>query len=130
MVLKNKLLLLQIIRFGTIGSLAALVQLSLIIFLVELKLLPPLAANIIAFILAFQVSYWGHRQWTFQATGIRHGIALPRLFLTASSAFIANEFLFYITLNFLHLPYVPALILVLTILPVVTFIVSKFWDFR
>ncbi|WP_230370491.1 hypothetical protein [Paludibacterium denitrificans] len=29
--------------------------------------LVPLAANVVAFLLAFQVSYWGHRLKTFEA---------------------------------------------------------------
>jgi putative flippase GtrA len=129
MVLKNKLFW-QVMRFGIIGSLAAVVQLCIVITMVENDLMQPLAANIFAFVLAFQVSYWGHRHWTFQAGDIQHSIALPRLLLLASSAFMANEFLFYIMLNVFHWPYIPGLLVVLAILPTATFIISKFWVFR
>jgi putative flippase GtrA len=129
MVLRNKLVQ-QILRFGTVGTTAAGVQVGLVALFVEFNLLTPLAANIIAFFIAFQVSYWGHRQWTFNANDRDHRVTLPRLFLIASSAFVANETLFYIFLKDLHLQYILALMLVLTILPVVTFSLSKFWVFR
>jgi putative flippase GtrA len=129
MVLTNKLFQ-QILRFGTVGTTAAGVQVGLVTLFVELNVLPPLAANIIAFFLAFQVSYWGHRQWTFNAADREHRVTLPRLFLIASSGFVANETLFYIFLKDFHLQYILALLLVLTILPVITFSLSKFWVFR
>jgi putative flippase GtrA len=129
MVLKNKLFW-QIIRFGLVGSLAAATQLTVVMTLVEMGLLQPLAANIVGFMIAFQVSYWGHRHWTFNAIGVQHSVAVPRLFFIASSGFIANELFFYIMMSVFHLPYIPALLVVLTILPTITFISSKFWVFR
>jgi putative flippase GtrA len=129
MVLKNKLFL-QILRFGTVGVAAAMVQLFSLMLLVETNLLHPLAANIIAFMIAFQVSYWGHRHFTFGAHDLAHITTLPRLFVLAVCTFMANEFLFYIFLNLFHLQYMLALIVVLAILPVATFSLSKFWVFR
>jgi putative flippase GtrA len=129
MVLKNKLFL-QVMRFCTIGTLAASVNFGIVLALVESNLLSPLTANIIAFFFAFQISYFGHRLWTFNQTQTQHQIAAPRLLLVAGTAFIANEGLFYLLLSNFHLPYPIALLLVLTILPVATFTASKFWVFR
>jgi putative flippase GtrA len=129
MVLKNSFFT-QLLRFGTIGSMAALVHLTVVMSLVEAQLLTPLTANVIAFSLAFQVSYWGNRSWTFHLTSAEHHVAIPRLFLVAGSGFIANEGLFYLFMRNFNLPYPIALILVLSILPIVTFSLSKFWIFR
>jgi putative flippase GtrA len=129
MVLKSELFW-QIIRFGLVGSLAAVTQLTIVMVLVEFGLLQPLAANILGFMIAFQVSYWGHRHWTFNATNVQHSVAAPRLFLIASSGFIANELFYYIMMTTFHFPYIPALLVVLTILPFITFVTSKFWVFR
>lgn len=128
--LKNKLLK-QIMRFGIVGGSAAFVNFSIVILLVESGVLQqPLYANMIAFVFAFQVSYFGHRYWTFNGTVTEHRVAMPRLFVISGTNFIANEGLFYFFLNTFQLPYPLALLLVLAILPVVTFTFSKLWVFR
>ncbi|MHB1948103.1 MAG: GtrA family protein [Gammaproteobacteria bacterium] len=129
MVLKNKLFR-QLLRFGMVGASAATVHFSLVVFFVEIGQLQPLIANVIGFLVAFQVSYWGHRYWTFSGTSALHRVALPKLLLVASSGFVANESLFYIfTVNF-NLPYPLALFLILSILPLINFTLGKFWVFR
>lgn len=129
MVLRNKLFH-QLLRFGLIGLLAGAVHFSIVVLLVESAGLKPLIANIFAFLAAFQVSYWGHRYWTFRGTTASHRMALPRLFLVCSAAFAANESLFYLFLALFNLPYPIALFLVLAILPLLTFTLSKLWVFR
>lgn len=129
MVLKNKLFR-QLIRFGMVGASAATVHFSIVISLVEVGLMQPLIANVVGFLVAFQVSYWGHRYWTFHETSALHRIALPKLLLVASSGFAANESLFYIFTVVFNLPYPLALFLILSILPAINFTLSKLWVFR
>jgi putative flippase GtrA len=120
----------QIIQFGIVGVTAALVHFTVVVSLVELYLLRPLIANIAAFLVAFNVSYLGHRNFTFRGTTTRHQVAIPRLFFTSCGLFAANEGLFYFFMNVTKLPYTAALLLVLFILPVVTFMINKLWVFR
>ncbi len=129
MVLTNKLFL-QIMRFVIVGGTAALVNFLVVVYFVEIQSLRPLTANIIAFMLAFQVSYFGHRLWTFNESSVEHRTAIPRLLLIAISNFFANEGLFYVFLNIFHLQYMLALFCTLAILPAYTFTVSKLWVFR
>ena len=129
MVLKNKLLR-QASRFGLVGMLAAAVHFSMVVFFVETSGLQPLVANVFAFLIAFQVSYWGHRYWTFEGTITLHRVALPKLLFVNSLVFMANEVLYFFFLSTFHLPYALALFLVLTILPLVSFTLSKSWIFR
>lgn len=128
MALSHKLLP-QFMRFGIIGMFAAIVHLGTVILLVESNLLPPLLANIIAFMIAFQVSYFGHRLWTFQAD-TEHRRAFPKLLLVSCTTFIANEGLFYLLMTIFKMPYIAALFIVLTLLPIFTFTLSKLWVFR
>jgi putative flippase GtrA len=120
----------QILRFIVIGTLAALVNFSIVIALVEANIMSPLLANVFAFAVAFQVSYFGHRYWTFSRTINAHKIALPRLFVISGSSFIANEGIFYLFLNLFQLPYIFALFLTLTILPIISFVFNKLWVFQ
>ncbi|TAK73602.1 MAG: GtrA family protein [Gammaproteobacteria bacterium] len=118
----------QLFRFGIVGATAAVLHMSVVVLLVQTQGLAPLVANIAGFIVAFQLSYWGHRLWTFSDTHVLHRTALPRLLIVQLINFAANEALFYFFLM-LHLPYLIALLLVLMILPIFTFFSSKKWVF-
>jgi putative flippase GtrA len=122
-------LLMQIFRFGIVGLLAACVHFSLVVLLVENAFLSPLTANIVGFMIAFQVSYWGHKLWTFRSYHLRHREAYPKLIFVQLMNLTANQSLFYVFLS-LNLPYPIALCCVLMILPIFTFISSKWWVFR
>lgn len=119
----------QLTRFGIVGVLAAIVHTSVVISLVQWGKQPPLLANILGFASAFQLSYWGHRLFTFAARDIPHRISMSRLLFIQLINLTMNEALFFIFLQY-QLPYILALILVQTILPVFTFISSKLWVFR
>lgn len=122
-------LLSQLARFGVVGFTAATVHYSIVVALVQAFSYEPLIANIFAFLISFQISYFGHRRFTFSGTTTMHTIALPRLLLLQIFNFVANESLFYFLLS-LNLPYQLALVIVLATLPLFTFTVSKLWVFR
>lgn len=125
----NNTHIMQIARFITVGLTAASVHFSVVVMLVQLFHYAPLVANVGGFIVSFQVSYWGHRIWTFSATEVLHREAYPRLVMVQIINFSLNESLYYYFLN-QHLPYQLALLIVLAILPVFTFLTSKFWVFQ
>jgi len=120
----------QVTRFGIVGLCATAVHFSAVIFLVEMTTSKPLIANIVGFLIAFQISYWGHRTWTFSDTTALHRVALPKLFLVGTAGLVANESLFYVFMTVLHLPYQLALFFVLSILPLVNFTLGKIWIFK
>ena len=120
----------QLARFGIVGVTAASVHFAIVVFLVELHYLQPLIANIVAFCIAVQVSYWGHRIWTFRGTKKNHWVAFSRLLLVSIVAFTVNESMFYILMTEYQLPYPVALFLILTILPFIVFAVNKMWVFE
>ncbi len=118
----------QLFRFVSVGMTAAAVHFATVVCLVQANLLIPLSANVLGFLLGFQVSYWGHRSWTFYDTLALHRVAFPKLLLVQVINFAANEGMFYWLLT-LHIPYTLALIMVLAILPLFTFFISKLWVF-
>ena len=122
-------LIVQLFRFGVVGVTGAVIHFSTVVFLVKNFSYAPLIANAMAFLVSFQVSYWGHRTFTFSNTDTLHRAAMPKLLLVQVFNFFANETLYYIFLS-MHIPYQLALILVLSILPIFTFITSKIWVFR
>ena len=129
MKLNNFPLFSQLARFGVVGLTAASVHFSIVVILVQNELFVPLAANVVAFLISFQVSYWGHRRFTFPGSVTQHREAYSKLVLLQLANLAANEGLFYFFLM-MNLPYQLALLIVLGTLPIVTFTVSKFWVFR
>ncbi|MBS0293682.1 MAG: GtrA family protein [Proteobacteria bacterium] len=120
----------QPLQFVLVGGCAAATHLAVVALLVQATQMAPLIANVLAFLVAFVVSYNGHALLTF-ADARAHGWAVvARYFAVASLSFVANELLYAIALDWLHWPYLWSLAGVLLLVAVVTFALSKFWAFR
>ncbi|OWY39731.1 polysaccharide biosynthesis protein GtrA [Xenophilus sp. AP218F] len=119
----------QLFWFGVVGVSAMLLHFALVAWLLVPLGLPPLAANIVAFLCAFQLSYWGHRLQTFQARHIPHRQALPRFFGVSCLSFAVNEAMYFLLLRCTALDYRVALLIVLFSVAALTFVLSKLWAF-
>jgi putative flippase GtrA len=88
-----------------------------------------LLANIIGFLLAFQVSHSGHRRFTFQDQESPASSSRGRFFLVALLSFAVNEVLFGLLLRFTTLDYRIALGMVLVAVAALTFVLARYWAF-
>ena len=120
----------RLIYFLGIGGTAALTHILIVLILVTYLQLPPLTANIIAFLCAFNISFLGHKYLTFSNLHDRKQLSLPHFFLVAISAGVINELLYYVCLRYTYLNYVSALILVLGCVSLYSFVISKYWACR
>ena len=120
----------QLLQFVLVGGSAAATHLAVVALLVSQLNMPPLSANVLAFLVAFVVSYNGHALLTFSAAQAKGWPAVARFFAVACLAFVANELLYYIALNWLHWHYFWSLALVLVLVAAGTFVLSKFWAFK
>ena len=120
----------QLLQFVLVGGSAAATHLAVVGLLVALLGMPPLAANVLAFLVAFVVSYNGHALFTFSAARARGWPVVARFFAVACLSFVANELLYYIALNWLHWHYFWSLAAVLVLVAIGTFVISKFWVFK
>ena len=84
----------QVLFFSSIGASAALAHILIVLNLVAHFDVAPLIANIIAFFIAFNISYFGHKYLTFAQLKDEKQLSLPHFFLVASSAGIINELLY------------------------------------
>lgn len=119
----------QIWRFGIIGILASCWHFFMVYSLVDIFQLAPLIANIFAFFSAFIISYFGHSLWTFNQQQHEHPKTLKKFFLVASFGFILNETGYFLLLSYTPLSYLNSLLIVLIIVPIITFLLSKYWAF-
>ena len=121
----------QGLRFIAVGTAAAAVHWGVVRLAVESGAMAPLSANVAGWMIAFVVSFSGHRHWTFAATsGRATGQSLWRFGLLSFAGFLLNEASYAALLRVGGLRYDLALGLVLVGLAVVTFVVSRCWAFR
>lgn len=123
--------MIQLFKFVLIGSIAALIHLTILHLLVTTGLLQPLAANALAFMVAFIISYTGQSLWTFNHKQHNHKSAALRFLATQLlCSFALNQGLYALLLEFTALNYLVASVLVLITVPFVTFSLSKYWAFK
>ena len=123
-------LLPQPLQFVLVGGCAAATHLAVVALLVQATRMAPLIANVLAFLVAFVVSYNGHALLTFASAQARGWGVVARYFAVASLSFVANELLYAIALDWLHWHYLWSLAGVLVLVAVATFALAKFWAFR
>jgi len=116
--------------FAVIGAIAALVHYVVAVSLEGLHWLSAPHANILGFLSAFPVSYFGHRHLSFAHHSSTHQQALPRFFAVALLGFLANQSLVLSGLLFTSLPFWLILGIVMVIVAVSTYLLSHFWAFK
>jgi putative flippase GtrA len=120
----------QIAIFIAVGSAAAFIHLAAAAGAVELAGIPPLAANVIGFCIAFLVSFGGHARWTFPLAPERYAAARARFLAVALTGFVLNQAAYAEALHlFGPAYYLPALAAVIACVAVSTFLLSKLWAF-
>lgn len=117
----------EIIRFGVVGTCAAFVHMLVLFLVVHFDRINPLLANVVAFLVAFNVSYFGHRFITFRKKTLNLPKSMTKCFGVAVGGFVLNESLFYLFYQIFALPYLLAIFIVLLIVPMFTFLFSKYF---
>lgn len=114
--------------FLAVGGTAALTHMG-VFSLVQARL-PPELANALGFVIAFFVSFVGHRRLSFKDAGTSLHTSLARFALTALAGFFSNELIFVLLLRGAGVPALLALVTALVFAAGQTFLFSRFWAFR
>lgn len=114
--------------FLVVGGSAALTHLA--VFGLTQRHLWPELANASGFVVAFFVSFGGHRLLSFQDANTTVTQSFQRFALTALAGFATNEGMFVLLLRVAGWPALPALLAALVIAAGQTFLLSRFWAFR
>ena len=116
--------------FTIIGATAALVHYVVAVGFESGLSVAPAWANLFGFLLAFPVSYLGHTRFSFASSNTKHTQALPRFFAVAVAGFFGNQLLVLTTLHFSHLPFWLVLGVVMVIVAISTYLLSRYWAFK
>jgi putative flippase GtrA len=114
--------------FLAVGGAAAATHMG-VFALAQTQMWPELA-NALGFVIAFGVSFTGHRLLSFKDASTSVVTSLRRFAITALAGFASNELVFVLLLRALGLPSLVALFLALVFAAGQTFVLSRFWAFR
>lgn len=115
----------RFLRFIIVGGGATLTHFLLAMFLCLLfeNYCSIFFLNVMAFAVAFLVSYLGHRYFTFCKKG-----SLPKFILTALSGFAINNLVLFFMI-WLEIYKEISLLFSICIVPIATYLISCFWVF-
>ena len=117
--------------FVLVGASAALTHMA--VFALVLILVPtlwPEIANVAGFLVAFLVSFVGHRRLSFQDAGTGLVQSFLRFAATAVAGFMTNEGVFIVLFRVLAFPAWAALMCGIVLATVQTFVLSRYWAFK
>lgn len=114
-----------LLRFGGVGGVATLVHLGVAgLAFWAWPAISPFLANLVAFLVAFQVSFWGHRHFTFKRMG--HG---ARFFLLALGGFALNNGVLGTLLAATAIDGFVAIVMATFSVPLLMYLAARFWAF-
>jgi len=114
--------------FLLVGVAASLTHMA-VFALLQHQMWPELA-NASGFVVAFFVSFFGHRFLSFSDTSTAAHTSLLRFGITALAGFGANELVFSLLLRGAGWPSLLALVAGLAVAAAQTFVLSRYWAFR
>jgi putative flippase GtrA len=115
--------------FIAVGCAAAATHFAVVVFLVSQWAVPPLAANVLGWLIAFVVSFTGHWRLTFRAQQAPLLQSVRRFFGISLAAFTLNETAYAVMLHWTAMRYDIVLALILVAVAVITYLLSSRWAF-
>ena len=119
----------RIAWFIAVGCAAAAVHFSVAVGLVEALGAAPLRANIVGWLIAFVVSFAGHRRLTFAAQRAPFARSAGRFFLVSGAGFAINQASYAALPGWTGLHYGVALATVLIGVALLTYWLGRHWAF-
>ena len=119
----------RLARFVAVGCAAAAVHFGMVVLLVEHAGAPPLAANVVGWLVAFVVSFAGQHRLTFADRSAPLMQAAPRFLAISAAGFATNEAAYALLLHVSAIRYDVALGIVLLAVAVMTYVLSSRWAF-
>lgn len=116
--------------FVIVGALAAAVHYVVAVTLEAGTSASPAWANVSGFLVAFPVSYIGHRKFSFSTQKTLHKQAFPKFLMVAVGGFIANQFLLLTVIQLSALPFWLVLAVVMVVVAASTYLLSRYWAFN
>jgi putative flippase GtrA len=120
----------EIIRFGVVGLTATAMHYLTLILMVELLAIPPTLANGLAFLCALFITYLGQSLWVFQERSQHSITQMLRFTVSLGVGLLSNMAIMAVSMHALGLGYQNGFLLSLLLVPVLSFMINRFWVFN
>lgn len=118
----------RIVTFAAVGGTAAATHFGFALAASAALGAAPLLANVVGYGAAVVLSYLGHAFLTFQRP-VADGPQFLRFLMISLAGLALSQTLTFVSVTLLDLPFVLALVLVVTVVPVFTYAASSLWGF-
>lgn len=118
----------RLARFFAVGTIATIVHIGVAMVVVAAAGANPTVGAMIGFVAAFMVSYFGHFQFSFAASG-RYRDYLLKFAISSLASFLLSTAAVWVATAILGIGYKPALITLAIIVPICNYLVNRFWVF-
>ncbi len=126
--LNNKTFQLMV-RYGIVGVAASAIHFAISYISNNEFLLNPYLSHLLGFVFGLITAYTGHYYYSFKDNE-KHSSRFPKFFVTALTALILHQGGVYVLVSIFNLNYsTQVLPLLILSVPMITFLMSKFWVF-
>ena len=117
------------VRFAVVGAIATAIHAAVFAALIETTRIDPVAATVVAFLVAFAAGFVLNRRWTF---GSRADPAaqLPRYLAAQLTGLALSAAIMHVAVHLQRWSPYAGLALSILLVPPVTFALSRWWVFR
>lgn len=119
----------QASRFFGVGGMATFTHVTAAYLATLAFPIPPLGANLVGFVCAVGVSYFGNFYWTF-GKRTEHSRHFARFAVSSIICFLLSNGIVFVTTTLLKWRFEAALFLIVMAIPPLSFSLAKFWAFR
>ncbi|WP_293881909.1 GtrA family protein [Sphingomonas sp.] len=128
---KQRALLAQILRYAVTGGIVTLLGVATYALFVRVVAVPPLVANVAAYLVSMALGYFLHGRFSFrdQATAggsVRVG---GKFFVTSGISFALNSFFVWLFTSVLHWDRLTPIAAMVFITPAICFVIYRKWVF-
>jgi putative flippase GtrA len=119
----------QVLRFGAVGGVATLAHVLVAVLAERALAVGPQQANLVGFLTALLVSYFGHGNYTFPS-GRSPSEQFLRFALVALATYVSSSLTVALCTQSLGLPFALAMVPVAVVVPAASFLAMRFWVFQ
>jgi putative flippase GtrA len=132
LLMSNKALLLQFVRYGVTGGFVTLVGVGVYWVVASKGGYAPLLATLVAYLVAVTIGYGLHSRFSFKDHGSRDDVVgtTSRFLAGSLLSYSLNSLFVWIATGPMHGPVEWGIVPMVFITPVIIFIVNRLWVFR
>jgi len=120
----------KIFKFAIVGVLATFVHSACYFALLESQLASPQQANILGFLCAFFLSFFGQMKFTFNKKGTINKSQFFRFSIASGFSFLLNAFWVFAITDILSINPDYALLGIIVLTPILSFFIMNRWVFK